>query len=111
MNEYRTCLIHYVNKNLCVILREGTNRVTLIFTREGRLDQGWEFMWSECVSDQTSTGWSIEVVIEERVGEQSASHKISKGGVKDLPLSNTKVVAATFFEGVISLPASRCGAC
>ena len=40
-------------------------------------------MWSECVSDQTSTGWSIEVAIDERIGEQSASRAGSaKVGLK-----------------------------
>ena len=64
------CFIYHIDKGLCVVPKEVVDRVTLVFTREDRLDQGGKFMRSERASDQTSTGWSVEVKgEEERIGE------------------------------------------
>jgi len=71
VSQYGTCLVYHVDKGLCVVPKEGTDRVTLVLTREDRLDQGGEFVQGKCASDQTSTGWSIKVgkvgEIEERL--------------------------------------------
>ena len=56
MSEYKTHLIYHIDKDLCVIRKEATNRITLILTREDRLNQGGEFVRSERASNQTSTG-------------------------------------------------------
>ena len=61
MSECKTCLIHHINKYLCVVPKEATDRVIRVITRENGLDQGGEFMQSKRASDQTSTGWSVKV--------------------------------------------------
>ena len=38
MNEFRTYLIYHVDKDLCVIFKEVTDRVTLVLAREYCLD-------------------------------------------------------------------------
>jgi len=64
MDGCETCLVYRVDESLCVVPKEATDCVTFIFTREDRLDQGGEFMRIEHASDQTSTGWSIEIETE-----------------------------------------------
>ena len=66
------CFVYDIDKGLCIIPNEAMDRVTLILTGEDRFDQGGEFMQSERASDQTSTGCSVGVEEEERVGGQSA---------------------------------------
>ena len=53
-----TYLVHRIDKGLCVVPTEGSDRVTRILTREDRFDQGRELTGSESASDQTSAGWS-----------------------------------------------------
>jgi len=48
MNACKTCLVNHVNKGLCVVPKEATDRVT---TREDHPDQGGEFMQSEIAPD------------------------------------------------------------
>lgn len=57
MSKCRTCLVHHVDKGLCVIPKEGMDRVTRI----DRLDQGGKFMRSECLFNYTCAGWSVEI--------------------------------------------------
>jgi len=63
MSGRRTCLIHHIDEGLHIIPKEATDRVTLILTREDHFDQGGEFVRSERASDQTPTGWNIEVEV------------------------------------------------
>ena len=52
MRKCGTCLIYHIDEGLCLVPEEAADRVTFVL---GRLDQGGEFMRSECTSDQTST--------------------------------------------------------
>jgi len=56
---------------------EAADGVDLTPTQEDRLDQGGEFMQTECTSDQTSTGYSVEVEEEEGIGGQLVFRKRS----------------------------------
>ena len=64
-------LVDHIDKGLCIIPKEGTDRVTLVLTREDRLDKGGEFVQSKCASDQASTSWNVDV--EEKVGGNQCS--------------------------------------
>ena len=55
IGEGMTHLVHHIDKGLCVIPEEGFDHVTLVLARDDRLEQGGEFVRSECASDQTST--------------------------------------------------------
>ena len=46
-----TCLVYHIDKGLCVVPEEVTDRVTPIPAQEYCLDQGGEFVQSECASD------------------------------------------------------------
>jgi len=85
----KTCLIYHINKGLCVVPEEATDRVTLILAREDHFDQRGDFMQSECGPDQTSAGWNSEV---EKGGVISAPHK---GGAEDIPSPDPGVVAVS----------------
>ena len=61
INEHRAHLVHDIDKGLRVVSKEGIDRVSIVLTREDRLNQGGEFMQIECAFDQTSAGWSVEV--------------------------------------------------
>ena len=56
----RTHPMHNINKDLRIVPREATDRVTLILTREDCFDQGGEFTQNGCASDQRSAGWNVE---------------------------------------------------
>ena len=79
---YKTCLVHHISKGLCVVPKEAADRVSLILTREDHFDQRGEFVQSECASDQTSGGYTIEV---EKVGVISTLQRIGEGGAEDVP--------------------------
>ena len=85
-----TCLIYRIDKCLHVIPKEATDRVALIRTGEYDFKQGGEFMQRERASDQTSAGGNFEVG---RAGVISTLSKIDEDGAKDIPLSDTEVVA------------------
>ena len=44
MSECRTYLVYYINKDLRIVSKKATDRITLIFAREDRFYQGGEFM-------------------------------------------------------------------
>jgi len=77
MSACRTCLIYHVNEGLDVVPKEAADRIARILTREDLLNQGREFMWRKRASDQTFTGWSVEV-------EKKYSYK--NGGAEGVPL-------------------------
>ena len=49
-------LVYHIDEGLYVVPNKATDRVTLILTREDRLNQGGEFVRSESASDQTPAG-------------------------------------------------------
>ena len=51
MRKCGTCLIYHIDEGLCLVPEEAADRVTFVLAREGCLDQGGEFMWSERASD------------------------------------------------------------
>ena len=59
-SECKTCLGCHIDKYLELVTREATDSFTYILTGEDRFNQGREFMGSECASDQTFMGWSVE---------------------------------------------------
>ena len=75
MSGCTTCLVHHVDKGLCVVPREAVDHVICILTREDCLDQGGELMRSKRAVDQTSTGWGVKVEKNEKV---SIPYSISK---------------------------------
>jgi len=79
MTACKTCLVYHIDKGLCVVPKEAADRITRILTREDRLDQEGELMRSELASGQTSTGWSVEVGKQERIGGQSVFRTRSAG--------------------------------
>jgi hypothetical protein len=80
MNGYRTCLVYHIDKGLCIVPNEGTDGGTRIVARENGLDQGGEFMQSECAFDQTPTGCNVKVEKEEESEAISVPHKTVKMG-------------------------------
>lgn len=70
LNGYRTCLIYDIDKGLCVVHKEATDRVTVIFTQGNLIDQSGEFIGGECTSNQTRAGCDVEFE-KDRSGEQS----------------------------------------
>jgi len=63
-----TYLVYHVDKGLGVVPKEATDCIARILTQEELLDQGREFMRSKRASDQTLTGWSVEVEKRKRPG-------------------------------------------
>ena len=61
MGGHETCLIQYIDKDLCVIPGKATNPVIHILGLENGLDQGGEFIRGELASEQSSKGWTVEV--------------------------------------------------
>jgi hypothetical protein len=68
VSEYGTYLVYHIDEGLCVFLKEATDCVARIVTRENGLDQGGEFVRSERTSDQTFACWSVKVEKEEEPG-------------------------------------------
>ena len=60
-DERRTRLVYNINKGLCIVPNEATDRVTCIVVRKHRLDQGGELMGGKRASDQTFTGWALKL--------------------------------------------------
>ena len=85
-----THLVDHVDEGLGVAPIQATDHVALILTREYCLDQGGNFTSGERASDQTFTGWSIEVGRDERIGVPLVFHE---RGVEDAPLSVTGMAA------------------
>ena len=59
--ECRTRLVYNINKCLCIVPNEATNRITRIVVRKNRLDQGGEFMGGKRALDQMFTGWALKL--------------------------------------------------
>ena len=95
VNEYGTYLIYDINKCLCIVPKEITNRVTCILIRENRLDQGREFMRNKRASDQAYIGWSVKVEKGEESGGDQHFVQDGKGGAEGVPLSDSDVVAVS----------------
>lgn len=76
-HEDRTYLVYYINEGLCVIPKEMTDQIAHFLARRDCLNQGGEIIWSGLASDQPSTGWSVEVGMEE-----GRINKIGEDGTK-----------------------------
>ena len=59
--EMETCLIYRIYEYLCVLKREGTNHLFLIFTRKDSFDQGNALKRSICKSNQSPARCSVTV--------------------------------------------------
>jgi hypothetical protein len=59
--ERRTCLVYNINKGLCIVPDEATDRVTRVVVRKNRLEQGGKLTGGKRASDQTSTGWALKL--------------------------------------------------
>ena len=58
-SKRRTCLMHYIDKRLCVLYREVVDCFIPVLTREDHLNQQREFTRKKCTCDQTSTGYGV----------------------------------------------------
>ena len=71
MNGRGTCLVYHIDKSLGVVPTEAVDHVTLILTREDRLDQRRKQTWGKHSLDRTLTIWR-GVWNEEWIGGQLA---------------------------------------
>ena len=53
MSRWRTCLVHNVDKGLCVILGKATGNIIHVLAYEDCLDQGGQLIWDKIAFDQT----------------------------------------------------------
>ena len=86
MSACRTCLVYHIDEGLDVVPKEAAGRIARILTREDLLNQGREFLWRKRASDQTFTGWSVEI-------EKKYSHK--NGGAEGVPLLDPEGLLAS----------------
>jgi len=73
VKKYGTYLIYHIDKGLRVVPEEATDRVTPILVQEYCLDQGGEFVQSECASDQTFATWVLKSEIKKASGSNQHS--------------------------------------
>ena len=71
ISGHRAYLVYHIDECLRVIPKEAANHIARVLTREDLLNQGGEFVQGKRTSDQTFTGWRVEVGNEERVGRSS----------------------------------------
>ena len=53
--------MYHVDEDLSVISAEVAEHLDLVLAREKRLDEGDDFMWVQCIHDQTFPGGSVRV--------------------------------------------------
>ena len=75
-------LVYYIDEGLCLFLKETTDCVAHVVTREDGLDQEGEFMRSERTSDQTPTGWQLKCREKKSQRAISIPHKTAKVELK-----------------------------
>ena len=93
--KMETCLIYRIYEYLCVLEREGTNHLFLIFTRKDSLDQGNALKGSICKSNQSPARYSVAV---EREREGSGRDRYSRQGGTDegdVPLSGEEDIVGS----------------
>ena len=54
-----TCLEYHINKDPYIILGKAAYRVTSVFIREDRLDDGGELIWGKTTPNQMPYRWSV----------------------------------------------------
>ena len=60
-SKIRTCLMHHVNKGLCLVFREVVDCLVPVLAREDNFNQRRKFMRKKCTCNQASTGCGVVV--------------------------------------------------
>ena len=89
-----TCLVQYIDKSLCVIIRKANNSVIHILGREGGLNQGGEFIRDKLALEQSSKCWTVAVK-KEGLGSDQRSMSDRRMRGQFLPFSDTGVIRAS----------------
>ena len=87
MSKPETYLVYHINEHLCVFHCEAMDLFVYVLFRKDSLNQGGEFVHSECASNQAFVGYDVE--LKGNRGGGISILRIDEGMTGDIPLLST----------------------